>query len=328
VDVKFHSFCQAQGGGSCSQANNTIGRASSAAYFSAEDINFTKGQSPAVYYYPQSLVKQLSNDRLNFAPVDIYAEFNADFNFYFKSSGNPIGANQTDFEFTICHELTHGLGFESNWVQYSSYYYSFSPPSDILSPLPFAQGPTYASAIISAISPLTIFDSLLQVPSSSEPLSAFGSVIINFKAKGLSLSEFFGDLRNDANLNTAAKNAMSAARSGLQAKSLANSIDLHTPSNYVQGTSIVHVAPKASTTTDFLMIPAMSPLLGKSLDEILSSVNSTFIYGPGISAIMAGIGWPTKDNPNHKPLHIIRTSDALDAPFHHIWVPLIFFLLQ
>lgn len=318
VDAKFHSFCQAQGGGSCKQVNNTLGRASAAAYFSAGDVNNSNGgqaASKTTYYYPQPLVKQLrTSESLNYASIDIYAEFNSDFNFYFKASGQPIGANQTDFEFVVAHELTHGLGFDSAWVQYSSYYSSFSPPSDILAPLPFAQGDTYASATISSMSPLNIFDSLLQLPNSSTSMAAkYGSVISNYKVSGLSLADFIGDLSTDSSLNGAAKSAMLAAKSGLQLKSLAPSsppLIMNTPANYAQGTSIVHVNPKSATTADFLMIPAMSPLLGKSLDSIMASVNSSLIYGPGISGALAGMGWPTKDFPAVKNLQMVRVSGA------------------
>ena len=322
VDAKFHSFCQAQGGGSCKQVNNTLGRASAAAYFSAGDVNNGNGgqsASKTTYYYPQPLVKQLhTSESLNYASIDIYAEFNSDFNFYFKASGQPIGANQTDFEFVVSHELTHGLGFDSAWVQYSSYYSSFSPPSDILAPLPFAQGDTYASATISSMSPLNIFDSLLQLPNSSTSMAAkYGSVISNYKVSGLSLADFIGDLSTDSSLNGAAKSAMSAAKSGLQLKSLvapsSPPLIMNTPANFAQGTSIVHVTPKSATTADFLMIPAMSPLLGKSLDSILASVNSSLIYGPGISGALAGMGWPTKDFPVVKNLQMVRVSGAASA---------------
>lgn len=325
VDAKFHSFCQAKGGGSCKKENNTLGRASAAAYFSASDVNVqsTSSKPAQIYYYPQPLVKQLrTSESLNYAPVDIYAEFNSDFNFYFKASGQPIKQNQTDFEFVVAHELTHGLGFDSAWVQYSSFYTAFSPPPDLLAPLPFAEGDTYASSTVSSISPLNIFDSLLQLPNSTASTSSsiatsFGTAFANFKVAGLSLADFIGDLSTDPSLNSAAKSAMQAARTGLQLKSPVSSsplLVLNTPSNFAQGTSIVHVTANSDTTADFLMIPAVSPLVGKTLDGIMASVNSSLIYGPGISAALAGMGWPTKDDPTVKNLKIVRISSAATSP--------------
>lgn len=48
--------------------------------------------------YPQGLLKQLDTTTDYTGVVDIAANFNTDFNFWFKSSGVPIGSTQFDFE--------------------------------------------------------------------------------------------------------------------------------------------------------------------------------------------------------------------------------------
>lgn len=67
-------------------------------------------QSRPFSSFPQALLKQINPATLYTGP-DISARFNSDFNFYFKSSGQPITSDQYDFEYVACHEITHGLGF-------------------------------------------------------------------------------------------------------------------------------------------------------------------------------------------------------------------------
>ncbi|KAJ3368546.1 hypothetical protein HDU91_000492 [Kappamyces sp. JEL0680] len=318
VSAKFHSFCAAQGGGDCTSANNILGRARSAAFFAASN----PAVSSSVYYYPQALVKQMqTSDTLTYADTDIFAEFNSDFAFWFKSSGLPIGANQTDFEFVVSHELTHGLGMETSWVQYGSFFKGITANTNYLAPLPFAEGGTQANAIVSVLSPLTVFDQYLASPSGS--LANFGQQITQFKGAGMALASFISSFEKSASPFASAKQAMTAATAGqsspLQFQTTSSGsplvVQLNTPTTYTPGTSIVHLQSTVSTTKDFLMIPAITPLLGKKLDDILGNVKATTIYGPGITGIMQAMGWPTVQSPAQGNLKIVRDLTQQSAAF-------------
>lgn len=306
VDAKFHSLCAPSG---CTSADrNTLGRASSAAYFAARN-----SQDPQhTYYYPQALVKQLkTSDSLSYAQQDIFAEFSSEFPFWFKQSGVPIGPNQTDFEFVVAHELTHGLGLDSGWVSYASYYQKLTSSNNYLAPLPFAQGSNQDTAVVSAMSPLTIFDKFL-VSASGESYAKYGEKVAAFPAAGLKVPEFVGLFEKSGPAIDSAKAAMAGAVQGdsnpLTFKSADGSttIPLNSPPVFQPGTSIVHVHSRLATTADFLMIPAIKPLVGKTLDQIMASANTKTIYGPSTLAIMSSIGWPTPQNPAIQTLMIER----------------------
>lgn len=46
------------------------------------------------------------------------------------------------------------------------------------------------------------------------------------------------------------------------------------------------------------MVPAIKPLIGQKLDDIITNNKGTGIYGSGTIAILNAIGWPTATNPN------------------------------
>jgi hypothetical protein len=307
VQALFHSFCSSQRNANCRDANNTLGRASGAAYFPASRIG-----SKDVYFYSQSLVKQLKkNSDVHYAKADIFAEFNSDFNFWFQGSGVPIKQNDTDFEFVVLHELTHGLGFESAWVQYSGYYTMLTRNAGYLAPLPFAQGSSDQSAIVSTFSPLSIFDSFLR---STTDFATLGREILKYRPKDIRLPDFISGFESSPQFANA-RLAMTGATGGTDALRFqpvnGQSISLHSPSRFQQGTSISHVDSRLATTPDFLMIPAITPLVGQRLDQIMASVNASSIYGPGTMAIMSAIGWPTKQSP--EPIAITIASDYISS---------------
>ncbi|CAB4415597.1 unnamed protein product [Rhizophagus irregularis] len=66
--------------------------------------------------YPQALVKQFQfPEHPQYDDFDIIIRFNSRVRFYFPEDTTPIGPKQYDFEFTVTHELLHGLGFYSLW---------------------------------------------------------------------------------------------------------------------------------------------------------------------------------------------------------------------
>jgi hypothetical protein len=68
--------------------------------------------------YPQALVKQFQlASHPEFSPIDIIADFNSLIPFWFEGDP-PITEDQIGFLELVLHELMHGLGFYSEWLDY------------------------------------------------------------------------------------------------------------------------------------------------------------------------------------------------------------------
>jgi hypothetical protein len=85
--------------GHCEQLG-TLGRASPASFFSARPVNEHGEDDPKHssnwLLYPQALIKQLKKDiKLSYHPIDIIAEFNSDYNFFFAVSICPISCKHS-----------------------------------------------------------------------------------------------------------------------------------------------------------------------------------------------------------------------------------------
>jgi hypothetical protein len=134
IKAVYRSFCDVPAT-QCSESN-TLGQAASASYFSAR-----RSESDPWTLYPQALVKQLNKKTmLNYAAFDVFAEFNADSNFWFPNDTTPIAPNQYDFEFVVAHEITHGLGFNTRFTAWDSLISGLSASDAkwlVIYPLPF-----------------------------------------------------------------------------------------------------------------------------------------------------------------------------------------------
>ncbi|KAI8902543.1 hypothetical protein BC833DRAFT_561589 [Globomyces pollinis-pini] len=293
VNAVYHSLCKANNYMNCANLNRTLGQASASSYFPARVV----GKSDYLYY-PQALVKQLQKkETLTYAPSDIFAEFNSDFPFYFKDSGLPINRNDTDFEFVVTHEMTHGLAFDSELVHFANFYQSLNlaTSSKYLAPLPFSQGSGQASAIVTSTSPISAYDSFIRQGSNN--FLDLGRRMTQFNGKKMTVAEYVKAFENSGDPMTAATAAYKMAVSS-QLKFITSSnleIPLNSPDSFAPGTSVVHVDPSLANTKDFLMIPAVEGLVGQKLDDIIQKAGGSEVYGPGIIAMMQTLGWPTKD---------------------------------
>ncbi len=68
------------------------------------------GATKAFTFYPIAMAEKMARQELNGNNPDIVARFNADFNWYLGTDGNPP-RNRQDFVSTVLHEIGHGLGF-------------------------------------------------------------------------------------------------------------------------------------------------------------------------------------------------------------------------
>ncbi|KAI8842484.1 hypothetical protein BC829DRAFT_492273 [Chytridium lagenaria] len=331
ISAFFHSFCAEQPAGNCSR-KNTLGQASAAAYFSARPANVS---TMPWFFYPQALVKQLKQDfSLKYNPFDIVAEFNSDFNFWYSGSGTPIQPSQTDFEFVVAHEISHGLGIESSLIQWSTAFSKMDGISssslrintDFLAPPFNARGTTLSTAKVVSWQPFSIFDAQLVDAASGRAVRDIARDVFAFNPANMSFVEFVNGFQNSGAPYRAAQAIYSLATSNGDAirfpltsttspsnpstpvsSSLLSTLDasiltLQTTATFSPGTSIVHVAyGRYWTSTDFLMIPAVQDWAGWTLDAIMANVTESGgkvygVYGAGTMGMLAAMGWGTRDS--------------------------------
>jgi hypothetical protein len=88
-----------------SLGTNVLGSASAASLY--RDF---PGANKAYTFYPIAMAEKMNHVNLNGNNPDIVARFNADFNWYLGTDGNPP-KNRQDLVSTVLHEIGHGLGF-------------------------------------------------------------------------------------------------------------------------------------------------------------------------------------------------------------------------
>ncbi|KAJ1509301.1 hypothetical protein HMI55_000028 [Coelomomyces lativittatus] len=122
----FDDLCAGSPDSKCS----TVGTASpksfpvqitSTDFLISSSDNIKLGLNPgAVYYLPQSLIKQSNIPDLGLlSSYDIRSTFNSKTNWWFKEDNVPINQNQLDLELVVLHESLHGLGFGSTSFTFS-----------------------------------------------------------------------------------------------------------------------------------------------------------------------------------------------------------------
>lgn len=204
--------------------------------------------------YPQALLKQI-DPLTNYLGPDIIANFNSDFNFYLSSSRKPIQPGQYDFEYVVCHELTHGLGFINDF----STYFGVAPltPSFLIPPILVD---TKTETEFEGWSLPNTFDTFLYDTNENQSLFSYQSRISNFSSPNTILGTMDSSFENDGDSYTAAISNLNASESGAlkfitRKKSL---ISLYSPGAFATGSSISHLDSNYFGTADFLMIYSIS----------------------------------------------------------------------
>ncbi|KAJ3391601.1 hypothetical protein HDU92_008950 [Lobulomyces angularis] len=322
VSATFKSFCE--GADNC-KLQGVLGQAAPSSYFSgkpAEASEDTQWMS-----YPSALIKQLrhSMDESAFAQFDITAQFNADFDFWFEGDALPMRPKQIDFEFVLCHELTHGLGFDTQWVQWSSVFKNVATSSNYLAPTLNAVGGVVESAKVASWLPMTVFDNFEYETSTLSSLMNRANSIYNFETIPNSLlTDTINAFERSTKEFTQAQYMFQIATQGSAAvtfhnpKKPLNDVKLFTAKTFQVGSSFAHFDYTSYfQTPDFLMIPAVSELSGKTLDDIINTntkqgeLSQKSCYGPLTLGVLEAIGWPTQQNPDSLAITIMTSSESI-----------------
>ncbi|KAJ3100431.1 hypothetical protein HDU97_002218 [Phlyctochytrium planicorne] len=281
------------------------------------------------YFYPQALVKQLSIDSsVTFAPNDILAEFNSDFPFYFASAKKDMAATDIDLEFVIAHELTHGLGFDSGWIDFSSLAQgdpTLSIPSGtkrFLAPAFFIQGTSSSSANVIGWQPLKVFDSFITDASTNSPIPASAERIFkNYpgasKPFPVPLKEFVGGIASNKDALDSGADVYGAATRSNGSLTFApakggKAVPLYTPGSLRPGSSISHVDLAGfSSSPDFLMIPILGKWAGHTLDDVIATVSSGLSGTSDLGSL--GSGDHLEKKPTQYDARIVQVMPPKDS---------------
>ncbi|KAJ3145275.1 hypothetical protein HDU86_001111 [Geranomyces michiganensis] len=337
VHATFKSFCNKQSLESCA-SRNILGAAAPVAYFPARPSTAVPvANSPLAaswFLYPQALVKQLHHDApLEFATFDIIADFNSDIKtWWFKDSPTPITANQTDFDFVITHELTHGLGWDSSLLSFDKIFTDIaSKITPYVAPSIYFHG-SAGSPVADAWSFLTAFDALIKdnngravtdyltpvqrwwgsAPPSSdddEP-NGLNSIIREFESSGAPFSA----------ASALAKTIIASPRSlKVNSNTSLFTIDDGKNSGFSSGSSITHLDyTRYEKTPDFLMLPYDNDGRGIPLMDLVKKNGGTGVYGPETLQVFAAMGWGTQGQASSVSLTIgtgFQIGDVMSAAF-------------
>ncbi|KAI8805018.1 hypothetical protein BJ742DRAFT_822368 [Cladochytrium replicatum] len=279
---------------------NFLAGAAPSAYFEGQRVD---GSDDTSYFaYPQALLKQMNtNIPLPYLDYDIFIVFNLDNTFYLSNSNRPIGGTEYDIDFTLTHELSHGMGFDTALLQPNSSSYLIP---NLNYTIAYNSTIKDYTATVHGWRPVTPYDShmysvplansterlsiaaLAQSIANSFPPAAQGEDIDAFLARfAASNSEAYQTATKIFSIATAGERSLafrpspnvssalfpSAAVNGSSDKIV--QIFLQTSKDYRPGTSIGHVdQARYQDTPSFLMVPSYVGL-GSTFDQIIAQRN-------------------------------------------------------
>ena len=303
VEVKFRSFCGSNK--ECPQAS-TLGTALPSTFYLAK-----KGNDKSSWY-PQGIVKQYATSKvLNYAQYDLLSDFNGDHEWYFPGDA-AITANQTDFEFIAIHELLHGLGFYSAWLNYGP---SMDPSlqASAFTPMMKMDSPTRTQGWVG----LTIFDMFIRDAATSTNLFDLGARITSVNIKNQPLKDAIDAISKNTEANASASAAFTAATSEdkLVFDLESGAVQLYAPKEFSSSSSMSHLNTNVyNQTEEFLICHDASGKSGVSLAEAMAKYPGVIGgLGPKTREIMGRIGWPLVNQTSNDTNSVLTIEDSFSV---------------
>lgn len=286
----------------------------------------------------QSLFKQINTGaQVQLKDVDIIAEFNTDFKFWFEGDG-AIAPDQVDFELVVTHEFvsyfyarfrafekeslnrwasfgtqTHGLGMTSAWNTWFKDVYPIVSTQDFLTPSIYIQSPvgdtSYSNLYFAGWQQLQIFDKYLFAVSTNKSFVDSAKAITSFTGSpNTRLDAWVSQFQQSGDPYKEAQSLYGICTSGYRqlefripsnaASKGGTKVFLQTlPNRWLPGSSIAHVDLQTyGAGPDFMMIPDVTSLTGRSLDNIIATQSVGWKYGaigPQMAGMLSAMGWPT-----------------------------------
>ncbi|GET00180.1 hypothetical protein GLOIN_2v1525566 [Rhizophagus clarus] len=267
--------------------------------------------------YPQALVKQFQfPQHPPYDDFDIITRFNSRIPFYFPDDNTTISPFQFDFEFTITHELLHGLGFYSLWQPFddSNTLKALCPPTAVID-----SGNDGKVDSSNPYDPETvkesIFDKYMIRLDNGTFITEYTKKMEQYIASDVTITneEFIQNqlpiMREMFNLATKPKSLGFLPHNSNNYVTDAVILETSIP-DYLPGSSISHVDLLTyNNTSDYLMAYKGTP--GKTTqDFILIGGNYPGgVIGPKTKSILETIGYATDDYPDPtKPQPFVKPS--------------------
>ncbi|KAK9710617.1 hypothetical protein K7432_008321 [Basidiobolus ranarum] len=280
--------------------------------------------------FPQALLKQKGYSKHpKFSSSDIIASFNSDVDFWFKDEG-AIRRNQSDFLFVIIHELIHGLGISSSWMDYIHDTAQALTPNILVSTTP--------ELYIFGGFVENMFDKFLVEYPSLKPLTETVNLLDQFASGPGTIFNNEEEFNRTFYYSPQYKLSSRICKLATTPQSLAfvprnatmnEPIILETSlSPYIPGSSISHFDfRKFTNSPDFLM--RFMEDRGVSLEEDVIR-GGNYVggpIGPQLTSILETLGYTI--NPNPKPLSefVSKVSSPSTSGEGGVCVPYLFYLL-
>ncbi|KAK9762012.1 hypothetical protein K7432_012641 [Basidiobolus ranarum] len=255
-----------------------------------------QGKDGNTRMYPQALLKQKGlKVHPEYNKDDIIALFNSDINFWFEDDEKPINSTQNDFLFAVIHEMMHGFGISTDWMDH------FNSQSPILTPMPLFNQ-TNEGLIFSGFFESAFDQHLIEFPS-LEPLS-LQTQAFNQATKPGSFyrneADFLASLSNSTVYKLVERmKRLAVTRDSIVflAKHKPQQKDVHifletSLKPFIPGSVITHFDYQSYTnTSDFLM--RFTQMYGESLlqDIRLGGDYLTGPIGPKLTSLLETLGY-------------------------------------
>ncbi|ORX96138.1 hypothetical protein K493DRAFT_371364 [Basidiobolus meristosporus CBS 931.73] len=261
-----------------------------------------QGLDGKVRMYPQALLKQKGlRIHPEYNKDDIIALFNSDINFWFEDDEKPINSTQNDFLFAVIHEMMHGFGVNTDWMDH------FNSPASILTPMPLFNQ-TEDGLIFSGFFESAFDQYLIEFPS-LEPLSSHTQALNQATKPGtfyLNEEDFLAALTNSTVYKLVERmKRLAVTRDSIvflakhKQKQKDEHIFLETSLKpFIPGSLITHFDYQTYTnTSDFLM--RFTQMYGESLlhDIRLGGDYLTGPIGPKLTSLLETLGYEINLNP-------------------------------
>ena len=287
INAQFRQFCL-DNDVTC-PSKNVLGSARPSKSYGRSTIQ--KSPRYSWTYYPQALYKQLLSQSITLdEPYDILSEFNAGFPFYFEQE--EITPGQIDFQQTVIHEMLHGLGFNSMFVNYDSGY-DPSITTRLFSPgLACSRrvDQSYMDATCTEWSGASIFDRFVHERSTGLTLFNVGVNMMSISPFGRTFQTVIDNLQGDQARSKSMQDALRMSTSNdLYFTSPNVSVKLYAPSPFIRGSSISHLDANYTNSPNFLMIHDAVSSFGKTLQNMATP--GLHSIGPEIQQMLQAMGW-------------------------------------
>lgn len=322
VNATFTDFCVQSGDCTTKTGFVTLGGASPARTIILQD------DDGAARLYPQALVKQFQFPKHpQFSQFDILAMFNSVGSKYWFQGDPEITPDQQDFLYVVLHEMIHGLGFSSNWV---------NDFSDGMTPDPTLNGVDANSPV----SFLGFFESafdkyMINIPKGSR-ISQLTDQLNKFSGSSISLNSGLQFKNQDDFVSkfTSSPN-YKLAQSMLTLSTTPNSLGFlpHDTSKaddaivletsltpFQPGSSVSHVDYKTyNNTSDFLMKfladrgVDLNTLITIRSDSKTNKNDLRLAIGPKLTTLLETLGYTTSSHTNPYKPSVDIVSNSLNS---------------